>query len=128
MCYTATEFATTLYHRNQTGDIVVIGRGCTVLRQKGFFFESWPSESMYLQSTEEGDAAMKGALYSVGDLEAGTGVWASSNGNGENGHSGKYKLEIQPFYVYELNINKNGNGSGSSTAQVLYGHCVYQKK
>ena len=86
------------------------------------------SESIYLQSIEEGDAVMKGPLYSAEDLEEVKSVWASSNGNGENGHSGKYKLEIQPFYVYELNINKNGNGSGSSTAQVLYGHCVYQKK
>jgi len=86
------------------------------------------SESIYLQSIEEGDAAMRGPLYSAGELEAGTGVWASSNGNGGKGHSGKYKLEIQPFYVYELNINKNGNGSSTSTAQVLYGHSVYQKK
>ena len=76
---------------------------------------------------------MRGALYSmvtnegeVGDLEAGTGVRAGSIGT--NDQSSKYKLVIQPFYVYELNINKNGNGSGNSTAQVLYGHCVYQKK
>jgi hypothetical protein len=69
---------------------------------------------------------MRGALYSAGDLEAGTGIWASSNGRHDQ--SSKYKLVIQPFYVYELNINKNGNGSGNSTAQVLYGHCVYPKK
>jgi hypothetical protein len=76
---------------------------------------------------------MRGALYSMvtnegeaGDLEAGMGVRVSSIGG--NGQSDKNKLVIQPFYVYELNINKNGNGSGNSTAQVLYGHCVYQKK
>jgi hypothetical protein len=77
---------------------------------------------------------MRGALYSMvtnegqaGDLEAGPRNW---DGNiGRYGQSNIYRLVIQPFdIVYELNINKNGNGSGNSTAQVLYGHCVHQKK
>ena len=103
MCYTATDFRPNLYHRIDKG--------------------------IYLESIEEGEAAMRGPLYSAQDLEEYTGISISTNGNGKNGHSAKSKIEIQPFYVYEVNkISKNGNGSSNSSEQILYGLSVYQKK